>query len=623
MNALCSLGEMETKGTGDEPDGTEFLGGDGAEPKVQLYVEGASREGEIEWGVTGYAAWTGVGQTEAPYEVRRGVCPGTSKCNVPLALLECKPWELDETSCYVTVTAKTRMPGALDSPTRAWTFLITPPPPVSPPTFDPEPTSEVFIQGYDEGVPVKILCAPGTEPRYTRNGNTPTQYSTRYSGPVIVKRGVTDLQAICVRDGMLGGSGVSRTTFRVVSESSEDVGKFLVEDQSPPPTSNPPAGADIDAVSISAVELIRARALQLSSISYTTMLDGVKAGPFACRPNQRCDVPLPTSCGSASAAAATVCGGRDAVSCSWSVTATETVPNHEYILPSEPVVLAFTLSFPAVASCPVLSPAPTPLVEMQAAPPTLQTPLIVDHGNQQAVHVSCPTPHTYARFALGTSAAVGRLSNRVPASGEIEVAPGLRVVHVQCDSDEPHILPSSVAEGSFYILQRAPTPTASAASGTRFEHVFSESVEIADALSEAVVSYQISGAGGQQEQEHVCTGSHCSVVLSSSCAAAGSSNESSVDGGGGGAGGGGGGGGGTEFQSVNSLITLVQSEGGGGGGEECSYSITARATAGGFAPSHQAIFSYTLTMPPLAAAPILSPPPPAEGNASGAADAPC
>ena len=183
MNALCSLGEMETNGTGDEPDGTEFLGGDGAEPKVQLYVEGASREGEIEWGVTGYAAWTGVGQTEAPYEVRRGVCPGTSKCNVPLALLECKPWELDETSCYVTVTAKTRMPGALDSPTRAWTFFLIWM------RVAPDIRSGAHFRGVypglRRGLPVKILCAPGAEPRYTGNGNTPTQYSTRYSGPVV------------------------------------------------------------------------------------------------------------------------------------------------------------------------------------------------------------------------------------------------------------------------------------------------------------------------------------------------------------------------------------------------------------------------------------------------------
>ena len=211
-----------------EPNGTEFLGGAGAEPQAHLYVKGASREGDIEWSVTGYGMWPGVVDDFAPYEVRTGSCAGTSSsCKVLLSVPDCRPWELDETSCYVTVTAKTVMQGALQSDSASWTYLITPPPPVNPPRFDPEPLSEAFIEGFGEGIPVKIICEPGTEPRYTRDGQAPTQFSTHYTGPVTVKRGVTDLQAICVRDGVLGGSGVSHAKFRVVTKSPEDVGRCM------------------------------------------------------------------------------------------------------------------------------------------------------------------------------------------------------------------------------------------------------------------------------------------------------------------------------------------------------------------------------------------------------------
>jgi hypothetical protein len=228
------------------------------------------------------------------------------------------------------------------------------------------------------------------------------------------------------------------------------LGRFLVEDRSPPPSSNPPPGA-LDAASMTAVEIIRARALQLSQITYTTMLDGVASGPITCAPSQRCEVRLPASCGAKSSEAATACGGRTAVSCQWSVTATETVPNNDYIIPSEPVVLGFALSFPAIASCPTLYPRPEPLVERQAV--GREPPLIVDYAHEQPVQITCPTDGTYPRFRIGASAAVGRSSPRVPATGRISVSPGLHVVHARCESDDDHILPSSVTEGSFYVLQ--------------------------------------------------------------------------------------------------------------------------------------------------------------------------
>ena len=42
-----------------------------------------------------------------------------------------------------------------------------------------------------------------------------------------IQRGVTDLQAICIRDGLIGGSGVSHAKFRVVSDSPVDNEVFM------------------------------------------------------------------------------------------------------------------------------------------------------------------------------------------------------------------------------------------------------------------------------------------------------------------------------------------------------------------------------------------------------------
>jgi hypothetical protein len=73
-------------------------------------------------------------------------------------------------------------------------------------------------------------------------------------------------------------------------------------------------------------------------------------------------------------------------------------------------------------------------------------------------------------------------------------------------------------------LQRAPTPVSLPETGATFERVFSESIEISDALPAAVVSYRVSGA-----PEQTCTGNRCAVVLSSSCAIVNETDASSED----------------------------------------------------------------------------------------------
>jgi hypothetical protein len=300
------------------PSNTELLGGPGEVPKVRLSLVGANRKGSIEWSADGPGM-------AAPGTVS-GTCEGTStSCWVQMILPDCRPWESGETSCVVTVTAKTVMAGALDSPTKSWTYLITPPPPVAAPTFDPSPSDEeAHIEPFNEGLPVTITCGDGSEARYTLNGQKPTRFSTRYTGPVTVQRGVTYLQAICVRDGLIGGSGVTGQKFRVVTDSPDEGGDVRVLNRAPPPTSNPPNGATIDAVSITAIELRRSQALSRSQITYTTSLDGVTSEPVTCHQGHRCDVPLPVSCGSSSQDATMPRDGRAAVTCDWSLSAFET-----------------------------------------------------------------------------------------------------------------------------------------------------------------------------------------------------------------------------------------------------------------------------------------------------------
>ena len=112
-----------------------------------------------------------------------------------------------------------------------------------------------------------------------------------------------------MRDGYMGGSGVSKQLFRVVTDSPEKEADFNVANRAPPPRSNPEDGAVIDSVSIRAVELLRAEALSRSAISYTTTdVEGVTSAAVTCELGHHCDVPLPSSCGSVSAAAATARG---------------------------------------------------------------------------------------------------------------------------------------------------------------------------------------------------------------------------------------------------------------------------------------------------------------------------
>ena len=83
------------------------------------------------------------------------------------------------------------------------------------------------------------------------------------------------------------------------------------------------------------------------------------------------------------------------------------------------------------------------------------------------------------------------------------------------------------------------------------------------------------------EAAHTCTGSQCSLMLSSTCAA-----------------------------TALSLSAAADPEATAGEGEAvCNYTITATAAGAGRAVSLPAVFTYTLTLPSVARAPIFSPPP--------------
>ena len=169
-------------------------------PKVRLFPPASGCRGcSIEWNMT---AHTGEEEIETS-----GTCAGRStdvrapiqpidECWLTMLLPACRPWEDNATSCLVRVRARSTMPAAeaaLPSSQAEWDYLITPPPPVAPPTFEPA-RGGAFVEPFGEGVAVTISCAGGAEPRYTRNGQVPTRFSTRYSGPVTIERGVTDLQ---------------------------------------------------------------------------------------------------------------------------------------------------------------------------------------------------------------------------------------------------------------------------------------------------------------------------------------------------------------------------------------------------------------------------------------------
>jgi hypothetical protein len=370
------------------------------------------------------------------------------------------------------------------------------------------------------------------------------------------------------------------TTYQLMEER-HCLQVYDVSNRAPPPRSNPPTGSILDATALTALELVSARELGDSDITYFTVShDGVRSNAVTCDPLKHCEVPLPTSCGDLSQAALLPSHAQNAVTCNWSVTATENVPNgeRENILSSLPVTFNFTLYFPAKAAPPVFSPG---LMHLQgdghAASADQHNPLIVNYGGTYTVKVTCPTANTVARFVIGASVTVNSQSPQVPASGEIEISSGLHIVHAQCDSanGDKHMLASDVTEGSYYVMQRVPSPVPQPATGHIFSRVFSASVLILDTYEEATVTYKVAG-----EAPHKCTGSQCIVTLSSTCP--GSSEDSNYT--------------------------------AEGSAEQCSFTITATASARGYAKSLPATFHYTLTPPKFAQAPTFRPEPPARGN---------
>ena len=482
------------------PNGTEFLGGVEPAPAVRLYLpEGPNARGSIVWTAEG-----GGGMRPAS-----GVCSGTDpECWIRMVLPECEPWVVGHNSCHVTIRASTRLADARDSSTVEWKYAITPPPPVDPPTFAQVPGGlsydggHTFVEAFGHGVLISISCQDGAEPRYTRNGESPTRFSTPYTGPIDLQRGVSDLRAICVRDGFVGSSGVTRASFRVVTDSPDDDASFTVENISPPPSSNPAGGEVLDTTALSAVELLRAKDLGTAEIKYKTQ--GAEGGSedvwHTCASPKPCDVPLPRSCGAASIVAKQARGARAAVSCAWTISASETAAQESYLLPSVVKEFHFTLSFAARAARPRIEPAGA---SQQALAPLVQVAefasFVVDEGQTLLVHVYCETVGTIPRYSLGVTAQPSRAEDGDRASSvgsdgaEMELEPGQHVVRAVCvpEDDNPHMLASAVEEKLVRVVERAPTPSASPVSHSLFSRVFSATVTLTDELSEAVISYRI------------------------------------------------------------------------------------------------------------------------------------
>ena len=379
---------------------------------------------------------------------------------------------------------------------------------MDPPTFAQVPGGlsydggHTFIEAFGHGVLISISCQDGAEPRYTRNGESPTRFSTPYTGPIDLQRGVSDLRAICVRDGFVGSSGVARASFRVVTDSPDDDASFTVENISPPPSSNPAGGEVLDTTALSAVELLRAKDLGTAEIKYKTQ--GAEGGSeelwHTCASPKPCDVPLPRSCGAASIVAKQARGARAAVSCAWTISASETAAQESYLLPSVVKEFHFTLSFAARAARPRIEPAGA---LQQALAPSVQdaefASFVVDEGQTLLVHVYCETIGTIPRYSLGVTAQPSRAEDRGRASSvgkhgeEMELEPGQHVVRAVCvpEDDNPHMLASAVEEKLVRVIERAPTPSASPVSHSLFSRVFSATVTLTDELSEAVISYRI------------------------------------------------------------------------------------------------------------------------------------